>query len=72
MVRLINKAIADSLVEQLQSGTDGVIKAVTKSKKKEVSVYRYPCHPYRYWQVKPFLMIHRLYLIQRKNLYERN
>ena len=34
--RLINKAIADSLVEQLQSGPDGVIKAVTKSKKKDV------------------------------------
>ena len=31
--RLINKAIADALVEQLQSGPDGTIKAVTKSKK---------------------------------------
>ena len=34
--RLINKAIADSLVEQLQRGPDGVIKTVTKSKKKDV------------------------------------
>ncbi len=34
--RLINKAIADELVERLQAGPDGIIKAVTKSKKKVV------------------------------------
>ena len=34
--RLINRAIADELVERLQAGPDGIIKAVTKSKKKDV------------------------------------
>ena len=34
--RLINKAIADELVECLQAGPDGFIKGVTKSKKKDV------------------------------------
>ena len=34
--RLINKAIADELVERLQAGPDGFIKGVTKSKKKDV------------------------------------
>ena len=38
--RLINKAIADELVERLQAGPDGVIKSVTKSKRKMYSV----CH----------------------------
>lgn len=33
--RLINKAIADALVEQLKDGPDGIIKAITKSKKKD-------------------------------------
>ena len=65
--RLINKAIADELVECLQAGPDGFIKGVTKSKKKMYNDCLYPYHPYKYWQVKPFLMIHRLYLIQRKN-----
>ena len=46
--RLINKAIADELVERLQAGSDGVIKAVTKSKKKMYNVYHCPYHLCRY------------------------
>ena len=34
--RLINKDIADSLVQQLASSPDGVVKSVTKSKKKDL------------------------------------
>ena len=34
--RLINKAVAESLVQQLASSPDGVVKSVTKSKKKDL------------------------------------
>ena len=58
--RLINKAIADELVERLQAGPDGIIKAVTKSKRKMYNAYHYPCHRYRYWLVKHSPMIRKL------------
>ncbi|PQL18855.1 DNA topoisomerase [Veillonella denticariosi JCM 15641] len=34
--RLINKAVADELINRLQAGPEGVVKSVTKSKKKDV------------------------------------
>ena len=34
--RLINKGVAESLVQQLASSLDGMVKSVTKSKKKDL------------------------------------
>ena len=70
--RLINKAIADALVEQLKDGPDGIIKAVTKSKKKDAHAITIILVILQVLAGKAFSYIRKLCLIRHRNYMRRN